>query len=232
MQELRNYDGKKAAVILPETFNKVSITVEAAFDYEHCLFGGGHPTWEDCLRAAEGDQKKAFEYAGQFDAPTAKLDQIVLRSEVEEYINRQNIYGRLLYENRIRHKYFDEKSGRMLMLFLCRDKRFGAVQNWLLAGICFAEDWDADTESEAEIKDWLDCKITNLLDKDDWVVRARAGKIIDNTEKTLYEDVLKEVTNAFDDKRDKETAERLAFLQSVFFRFKGRRRVRKTGDRD
>ena len=155
-----------------ETFNRVGITTEAIFDYEHCLFERSRPPWEECLTAVGGDSKKAFEYAGRFDGSTARLDQKQLKAEIEEYINSQNRSGRLLFAKKIRHTYLDERSGRMLTLFLHRGSGLGTVQNWLLEGVCFAEDYcGAERVTEA----WLDCKVTGLDYDSDWVVNLRAS---------------------------------------------------------
>ena len=172
MKELKQIDEQRISVNKPsESFNKVTITPEAVFDYEHCLFSDNYPSWDECLEIAGGDMRQAFAYAKRFEKPTARLDQRAMVAEVEEYIDIQNHFGRLLGESRFWHRYLDEKSGRMLMLFLCRDKLTGMVQNWLLVGICFAEDVDDDADDE--IKGWLACRVADLDYDNDWVATSR-----------------------------------------------------------
>ena len=201
-----------------ESFNKVTITPEAVFDYEHCLFVGKYPSWDECLAIAGGDQREAFRYAKRFDKPTAKLDQRAMMAEVDEYIDRQNRAGHLLCESHIRHKYLDEKSGRMLMLFLCRDKLIDMMQNWILIGICFAEDVDDDADDE--IKTWLNRKIAVESEKMDWAVSSRAIGLIKSTDRMPYKKVMQEVRNEFECKRDKADAEKILLLYKHCFKRK------------
>jgi hypothetical protein len=96
-----------------------------------------------------------------------------LKADVEEYIDIQNRSGRLMWEHYFRCKYLDEGSGEMLMLFLYRSYRLGLMQNWTLAGICFAEDWSEDDEYDGSVRRWLKSKITDL-GNGDWVVEQQA----------------------------------------------------------
>ena len=148
------------------------------------------------------------------------LDKRGLKSEVEEYIDIKNRNGRLLRENYFRCKYLDGESDRMLMLFIYRAERMSLMQNWLVMGICFAEDWTEDAEEDGLIRAWVETKITDLPDKDDWAVRTRTERIIKNTEKTLYENVLEEVRNEFECERDKTDAEKILLLFSYYFKRK------------
>lgn len=154
------------------------------------------------------------------------LDKRTLKAEVGEYIDHLNRSGRLLWDNYFRCKYLDENSGQMLMLFLYRAEKMSVMQYWNLVGICLGSEWDENDEYEGGIRAWVETNITELPDEDDWVVRHRVNKILNETEKTLFENVLEEVKNAFACERDKETAEKLAFLQSVYFEFQGRHRAR------
>jgi len=152
------------------------------------------------------------------------LDKQRLKAEVEDYINIKNRSGRLLWENYFRCKYQDPESGWMLMLFLYRADKVSIMQNWLVRGICFAEDWTEDAEEDGLIRVWVESLITDLPDEDDWAVRARAIKIINYTEKTLYENVLEEVRNEFGNERDKADAEKILLLHSYYFKRKRERR--------
>jgi len=223
MEGINKFDGSEATGYgLSAPFNRVAITAEAVFDYEHCLFGGAHPTWKDCLAAACGDQRKAFEYAGQFEGTTAKLDQKTMKTEIEKYINFQNRSGRLFNEDCFRHKYLDEKSGRMLLLFFRKGSNCGIMQNWDVLGICFAEDWSEEAERAGESKTWLDQKIIDLDYDNDWVVKARVDRVVKDTKKRLYTSVLKEVRDEFLYRRDKAEVENVLLLYC--HRFKRRRR--------
>lgn len=138
-----------------------------------------------------------------------------IKSECEEYINAMNNAGRLLYDYYFKVKYYDENSDNMLMLFLYKSKKFANMQIWKLCGICFSEDWNEVLEDEGHIRVWLNT--TAMSKKDDWVVRVRANKILQNTDKALLEDVLEEIEDAFECDRDKEIAKEVALLQSHYF---------------
>jgi len=160
------------------------------------------------------------------------LDRRELKTQVEEYITRQEAARRLPWWGYFRCDYLDEGSGQLLKLFIYRREKLGLMQHWDLAGICKAEDWDEELEESGQIRAWLKTKIDDITDEQDWVVRARVWQIINETNKTVYENVLKEVKSEFESERDKTEAEELAFLQSVFFVFRGRRRTRKTTKRN
>ena len=157
----------------------------------------------------------------------SKLDRRKLKHEVEKYIDFLNSDGRLLWQNYFRCKYQDEDEGGMLMLFLYRGKKNSLMQHWDLKGVCLESDWSEDDEEDGKIRAWIETKIEDLPDEDDWAVKARINEILRETEKTVYDNVVEEVRNAFDNNRDKETAEKLAFLQSVYFEFRGRKRAKK-----
>ena len=185
-----------------EVINKINITAEARFDLGECV------------------GLEAFDWR-------------TLKSETEEYINRQASAGRIPWWGYFRADYVDEDSGRRLKLFFYKGGTFGNMQIWDLKGICEADDWTQDAEDEGHIRAWLKTSIGKLpADEDDWAVRVRVNEIIKNTEKTLWINVLEEVTSVFECGRDKETAERLAFLQSAHFDHGGRRRVEKKTRQD
>lgn len=162
------------------------------------------------------------------------------KSETEEYITNQAKAGRIPWWGYFRADYIDEDSGKRLKLFVYRAKAFGLMQTWDLRGICNADDWTQEAEDDGQVRAWLKTTVPPLvpeisvswLEKIDWVIRARVHEILKNTDKTLWVNVLEEVKSAFNDDRDKAAAERLAFLQSVHFSFKGRRRARKAAKRD
>jgi len=166
-----------------------------------------------------------FDYEECLDL--GKINKRPLKAEVEEYINNMNKSGKLLYDSYFRCKYFDEDSDKMLMLFFYRAERLSIMQFWNLAGICLAKDWTEDAEDNGEIRNWLKCKITDMPEEQDWVIAYRVNIIIKETRKTKYEEVLKEVLNDFDNKRDKEAAKEVALLQSYYFEFSGKPRAKR-----
>lgn len=93
-----------------------------------------------------------------------------IKKEVETYLQYIADCTRGYY---FRVKYYDEEIDRMLMLFLYKGERFGPMQVWKIAGVCFAEDWTEELEENGQIRFWLKTKITDFEDKTDWVVRYR-----------------------------------------------------------
>jgi len=152
-----------------------------------------------------------------------KFNKRALKTETEEYLNNLTVSGRLPWWGYFRCDYIDEDSGRRLKLFIYRGMRIGLMQYWDLTGVCEAADWTQDAEDDGLIRVWLESKIEDLPDEEDWAVRVRVNKILKETEKTLWENVLQEVQNEFEHERDKAAAERVAFLQSVYFECRGRR---------
>ena len=140
-----------------------------------------------------------------------------IKTELEEYIMYMSKSG---YLNRHYHRcrYYDEQKDIMLMIFIYRAKRFGIMQTWEVRGICLADDWDETLENEGIVRQWCRAEFENLFDNDDWVIKERIQKIIKDTTVTFKEDFIREVRNAFICGRDKETATKMALLQSACFR--------------
>jgi len=155
------------------------------------------------------------------------FDGRAFKRETEEYINHQAKAGRIPWYGYFRADYIDEDSGRRLKLFFYRGEQFGTMQTWDLKGVCDAGDWTEDAEESGSVRAWLETKIEDIPDEQDWAVRVRVHEILKYTEKTLWVNVLEEVTNAFECKRDKEDAEEMALLQSAYFDFGGRRKSKK-----
>ena len=155
------------------------------------------------------------------------FDRRALKAETEEYISYMAASGRLLWRGYFRCDYIDGGSDRRLKLFVYKGMSVGLMQYWDLMGVCEAEDWTEEAEDDGLIRVWLETKIEDLPDEEDWAVRVRANKILRETDKTLFENVLEEVLNDFECKRDKEAAEKLSFLQSIHFERKGRGRAKK-----
>jgi len=168
-----------------EVINKIEITEEAAFDYECCIGRRSQPLWWDLLAVSGDNPAKAFKIAEWFDQPLRKLDKRKLKAETEEYINRMNGGGRLLYENYFRCKWYDEQTGLMLMLFLYRAAKMSVMQYWDLKGICPADDWTEDAEEDGLIRVWIESPITNLNCEYDWVEEMRLRQEIGKIEEEL-----------------------------------------------
>lgn len=100
-----------------------------------------------------------------------RLDRVMLKQELEEYIDRMN--NRLIAVCYFRCKFMDETTGELLMLFIYRGSRQRVLQNWVVRGICAAKDWDEDVEYYGDIKNWVDSKITEYAYNSDWVIRLR-----------------------------------------------------------
>lgn len=100
-----------------------------------------------------------------------RLDRVMLKQELEEYIDRMN--SRLIAVCYFRCKFMDEATGELLMLFIYRGSRQRVLQNWVVRGICAAKDWDEDVEYYGDIKNWVDSKITEYANSSDWVIRLR-----------------------------------------------------------
>jgi len=174
--------------------NKINITAEAVIDYRESLGLGS-------------------------------LDKFSLKAETESYIDFMNQSGRLLYDNYFRCRYQEPESGHMLMLFLYRVKKQSIMQNWDLKGICFAEDWSGDNEDEGKIRAWIETIIppadklsADWIAENDRALAYRVNRALKNTERTKLENVIAEVSDEFECKRDKEAAQKLVLLQGAHFR--------------
>jgi hypothetical protein len=152
-----------------------------------------------------------------------------LKADVAEYITHMTASGRLPWWGYFRCDYVDEDSGVRLKLFVYRGIRLGLMQYWDLRGVCESGEWTEYDEDEGFIRSWLKRKIDDLPDEDDWVVGHRVNQVLKETGKTRFEKVLEEVGNEFECDGDKETAEKLALLQSIHFEC---RRVRRNKTQD
>ena len=152
------------------------------------------------------------------------FDKRKLKAEVEEYI--QNMSSSLPWWGYFRADYEDGDTER-LKLFIYKGKKIGLMQYWELRGVCLAKDWSEEMEDEGHIRSWLNTQIEDIPEEDDWVVRYRMWQVIRSTDKTSYDKVLEEVKDVFECERDKEAAAKVAFLQSAYYEFSGRRRIGK-----
>lgn len=169
----------------------------------------------------------------------AELNKRLLKAEVEEYISQIADSGKLSSAHYFRCDYLDEDSETRLKLFIYRGIKIGPMQYWDLKGVCKSIDWSEEAEDDGIIRLWLESKIEDLPNDEDWAVRTRVKNTIDKAlvdifdeiKKFYWEDVVLEVKNEFECFRDKETAERLALLQSIHFIQRGRGRAKKKNRR-
>ena len=56
------------------------------------------------------------------------------------------------------------------------------MQYWDLKGVCEAADWSEEAEDDGLVRVWLETKIEDLPDEEDWAIRARVYKILKETE--------------------------------------------------
>ncbi len=119
-----------------------------------------------------------FDYDCLFGQPIPKAD---IKRECEEYIDGR--VGRIngFY---FRIKYLDETTDEMLMLFFYKGNRFGKMQMWNLAGVCWAEDCTRELEDDGQIKLWVQSSL-DPKETTDWVWDLR---IREAEQKRLIED--------------------------------------------
>ena len=152
------------------------------------------------------------------------FDKRRFKADVEEYI--QNMSKRLPWWGYFRADYEDESNER-LKLFVYKGEKLGVMQLWDLRGVCLAKDWSEEMEDDGCIRSWLNTTIEDIPDEEDWVIRYRVWRVLRNTIETSYEKVVEEVRSEFDNNRDKEAAEKMAFLQSSYYDITGRRAYKK-----
>ena len=151
---------------------------------------------------------------------SVEIDRHTLKRETEAYISNLTASGRMPWHGYFRADYFDEKSGKCLKLFVYRGMRLGVMQFWTLKGVCESADWSEEAEEDGLIRMWINTAFdAGGVGDDDWVVNHRVNQILLETAKTKYENILKEVLDAFKCRRDKEIAEKLVLLQSAYFEF-------------
>ena len=190
-----------------EVLNKIEITSEALFDYECCIGKRKQPSWDAMLRFALGDSTLAFDLFDEWEN-TRELDKKTLKAEVEEYINRMNRGGRLLYENYFRCKWYDEQTGLMLMLFLYRTTKMSVMQFWEVRGICKEADWSEEAEEDGYIRNWINSRIADLNCEYDWVeelrIRQEKNKLEEELEKIYEREWCQQQCNEHNRRFDKE----------------------------
>ncbi len=150
--------------------HKVLFSEEAIFDYEHCLI----------IREFELDETDTdWRIESKFDLPLVKLPKREMKVEIEEFIQTNTRTHNKTY---FRTKYFDEQLQKMLMLFVKKGSKQSIMQNWIIIGICEADDWSEEIEFEGKIRNWTKSRITNLLE-DDWVEEERIRKEMEEKER-------------------------------------------------
>jgi hypothetical protein len=105
--------------------------------------------------------------------------------ELSEYIDNMNKSGFLIWQHYFRAKYFDEKIGKMLMVFCYRGKVVDGIQRWVLKGICEETDWSEELEDCGQIRSWLMSEL-HSTDEYDWVEEYNKRR----AEEKAYQDEL------------------------------------------
>ncbi len=59
----------------------------------------------------------------------------------------------------LRLPYRDERSGKLLLLFIKRGYEFRLMRTWKLLGICELKDYREEMERDGSIKKWLEVEI-------------------------------------------------------------------------
>ena len=136
--------------------HKVVITTEAQFDYA------------SIFNLLEVIDEESF-LPSRFQIPDMK-------AELEWFIQTNRKY---LYKQYFKVKYLEEQTGTMLYVFVRPGLVIGKMKNWDVVGICIADDWNEDLEEMGAIKGWLDTKIENLPDEEDWVEVRYRNKILE-----------------------------------------------------
>jgi hypothetical protein len=198
--------------------NKVSITEEAVFDYEHCLLNKSTPTWSEILKRAGGCAKRAWDLSEQYEQPVITLDKKRLKAELEEYITRMNDAGKLLNTQHFRCLITDDNFSEPLMLFLHKREKMSLMQLWELVGISKADDWDEELEDDGIIRKWLKPFETDMP-KGDWVAEQQVRAEIDKQNglsaiQGNLNGLPKELKYAIEHGDDKELAKALSILQT------------------
>ena len=200
--------------------NRVILSEEAVFDYEHCIGKRKRPSWAEFLLEADGDSQKAWELAEPYEQPLRRLDKRTLKSDIREYINLQQQSGRLLYKRYFRCKWHDEYTDRTLMIFLYRVKKRDTLTErwWRIAGICDARDWSEELEEDGEIRRWLK-PFEHDMPKGDWVVeqqaRAEADKLVGENIQASLQYLPKEIRNAIMHGTSKDLTEAISFFENA-----------------
>lgn len=97
-----------------------------------------------------------------------KLPKNDIKNLIEDYLSLKDSEYQACDVKYFSVKYLDDVGG-CLKLFLYKDVRCGMMQNWNLAGICKAQDWCHENETEGLIRHWLKQKTEGIEKEQDWV---------------------------------------------------------------
>lgn len=136
--------------------HKVNITNEAKFDYAS-IFG-----------LLEIIDEESF-LPSRFQIPYIKAD-------LEYFIQTNKQYWSKSY---FKVKFLEEQTNTMLYVFVRPGIKLWKMKMWDIVGFCVADDWNEDLEEMGAIKGWLDTKIENLPDEEDWVEVGYRNKILE-----------------------------------------------------
>lgn len=132
--------------------HKVKIAYEAKFDYAS-IYG----LFE--IKDEESYLPSGFQIKG-------------LKKELEFYLQYNN---RVWHKAYFKVKYIDDE--KELYVFIRKREKADYIQNWEVVGICECECWSEDLEDCGQIRTWLNTKVENLEQEEDWVVVMYRSKI-------------------------------------------------------
>ncbi len=112
-----------------------------------------------------------FDYEGGMGFVRIPKNKIV--KEVEEYLDLKQKDDKLRNVYYFKLKYHDEVTDKMLLLFIRKDATFGTMQTWSRVGICREDDWTEELDDDGIIRGWLESKVDELPDEEDWVESLR-----------------------------------------------------------
>jgi len=200
--------------------NRVILSEETVYDYKYCIKNRKRPIWEALLEQASGDSQKAWKLAEPYEQPTLRLDRRTLKADIREYIDLQNQSGNLLYTRYFRCRWYDDYTGRTLMIFLYRAESKDTLTErwWRIAGICDERWWSEELEEEGYIRHWLK-PFDKDMPKGDWVVdqiaRAEADKLIGDNRQVSLQHLPREVQNAIRNGTDTDITKAISFFENA-----------------
>lgn len=100
------------------------------------------------------DKGAVFDYEGIVCRIPFEIGTI--RTKVEKLIDEQKY---TLAGEDLRIPYYDDRSERLLLLFVKKGYRFGPMQTFIVQGICDFDDYDEEMENNGVIADWLGVEI-------------------------------------------------------------------------
>ena len=243
---------------MTEVINKIIITEAAKFDYENTDFFGErrYPSWEELLAEFGCDMAQALKDAG-YDRRAAFVKAGCVWKECMKNAGGNKTAARLKMDEartvageflKAAYRKAEKKTERAQIEAFALAKRYDKplrklkqqpfkndieeyIDNLNRAGLMLWEHYFRCNYYDRLKSPYWESAEDAPPDEDDWVVKDRVREIIEHTEKTKFENVLKEVQDAFTEERDKEFAEELLLLQSIGFKRRKREQTQRKSRR-